>query len=178
MKKKILFLDFDGVVNTIYFDENGKGDYGSPSDNKVNNWQAICWLNELYKKVPYCIVVTSCWRLSRSIEQLREILYNSGLSKEIEIVGKTDSLPAHKGDYCFKLFGHWFSKHTTRGREIDKWLKENIFDGCILNSDDFIILDDDEDMWKYKRKHLIQTTQNGFGVVEYQNILKKWLRDK
>ena len=180
MKKKILFLDFDGVVNTIYFDENGKGDYGSPSDNKVNNWQAICWLNELYEKVPYSIVVTSCWRIGRTNKELTDILYNSGLNKDIEILGKTVQLNSHKRDYCFNIFGHWFTKHTTRGREIDYWINSfnNLPDDLPIKDkhtiDDFIILDDDADMWKYK-KHLIKTTQNGFGVVELQKILERWL---
>jgi len=179
IKKKIIFLDFDGVVNTIYFDQNGKGDYGSGSDNKVNNWQAICWLNELYGKVPYSIVVTSCWRTSRTNEELQTILYNSGLNKEIEILGKTIELNTHKGDYTFKLFGHWFCKHTSRGREIDYWLRNfNTLPNDLpikINhtTNNFIILDDDKDMWKHK-KHLIQTTQAGFTVVEYDKVLNKW----
>ncbi len=62
MDKFILFLDYDGVVNTPYWvkkDDEVKCLVNLPSDGFVNNYQAICWLNELYRKAPFDIVVTS-----------------------------------------------------------------------------------------------------------------------
>ena len=65
MKSRVVFLDYDqdGVVNTSMW--NGKGTrctYNFPSDNKVNNFQAVQWLSEACQKFHYDIVVTSTWR--------------------------------------------------------------------------------------------------------------------
>lgn len=64
MKNNIIFLDFDGVVNTIYYRyykrfKKYQMRYATSADKIVNNRQAIQWLNELYDKYPYDIVVTS-----------------------------------------------------------------------------------------------------------------------
>lgn len=72
---KIIFLDYDGVVNTLWFDDiNGEPNFNFPSDDKVNNTQAIAWLNKLCKETGAKIVVTSTWRMS---ENYKECLYNA-----------------------------------------------------------------------------------------------------
>lgn len=44
---KVIFLDYDGVVNTPMWDTDGKHcSYAHPGDNKVNNFQAVQWLSE------------------------------------------------------------------------------------------------------------------------------------
>ena len=58
--RPIIFLDFDGVINTPYLLYNsGEPELFMPSDGKVSNYQAIKLLNWLYSKVPYNIVITS-----------------------------------------------------------------------------------------------------------------------
>ena len=44
---KVIFLDYDGVVNTPMWNEDGSIDYNYPSNRKVHNFQAIMWLNNL-----------------------------------------------------------------------------------------------------------------------------------
>ena len=62
--------------------------------------------------------------------------------------------------------------HETRGREIKMWLDDHA--GEI---EDFIILDDDADMWILK-DYLIQTnTYRGLGYEEYQKICDRWERN-
>ena len=118
----IVFLDYDGVVNTLWFDgENEKPYYNFPRHNKVNNFQAICWLNKFCKEYNAKIVVTSTWRHS---DNYMECLYNGGLDKSIEILGKTKNLG------------------TARGIEIQEWLDEHEE----LNIEKFVIFDDDQDM--------------------------------
>ena len=128
----IVFLDYDGVVNTLMFDgENKKPYFNFPRHNKVNNFQAVCWLNELCKKYNAKIVVTSTWRTS---DNYKECLYNGGLDKSIEILGRTKKLG------------------TARGIEIQEWLDEHEE----LNIEKFVIFDDDADM-AHLEPYLVKT---------------------
>ncbi len=87
----VLFLDYDGVVNTPMWDETGeKCTYNFPQDNKVNNFQCVQWVSEFCQKYGYSIVVSSSWR---NRENYRECLLNGGLRDGIEILGKTPNLP-------------------------------------------------------------------------------------
>ena len=112
----ILFLDYDGVVNTPMWDVEGKRcSYGFPRDNKVNNFQACQWVSEFCEKYGYSIVVTSTWRFD---ENYAECLRNGGLRAQIEILGKTKNI-------------------GNRSDEIQKYLDEH------PEIENFIIVDDD-----------------------------------
>lgn len=126
---KVIFLDYDGVVNTLWFqDVNGEPNFNFPTNDRVNNTQAIAWLNKLCRETGAKIVVSSTWRMDNNY---KECLYNAGLNKDIEILGKTPIL------------------HIARGIEIQHWLDENED----KNIDSFVILDDDMDM-----EHLTEYT--------------------
>ena len=152
MKKRIIFLDFDGVVNTIYYRyykrfKKYQMRYATSADKIVNNRQAIQWLNELYDKYPYDIVVTSTWRLHSNCIQ---ILYNSGLNKKIKIIGYTPYLEG-----------------KIRGEEIKKWIEDNNY----VNFNNFIILDDDTDMGDLDN-HLIKCDPYlGFTIYEFEKCI-------
>ena len=151
MDLPIIFLDFDGVVNTIYWkkDANGICCYNvmKGGHTELNNQQAIGWLNELYAEVPYDIVVTSTWRISMSVEELQYLLIKSGFRPEIRVIGKTPVL------------------HKERGIEIQHWIDENQFTG------DFVILDDDSDMAHLSNKLVQCDTFIGFTIYEYRKSL-------
>ena len=71
---KVVFLDYDGVVNTLWFkDVNGEPNFNFPDDDRVNNTQAIAWLNKLCRETKAKIVVTSTWRMAKNY---KECLYN------------------------------------------------------------------------------------------------------
>lgn len=151
--KPIIFLDFDGVVETIFWEKNEDGSYTLNSlkhneERYLNNTQAIGWLNELYNKVPYDIVVSSTWRMSMDVQQLQNLLIRSGFNKEIKVIGKTPRL------------------YQQRGIEIQQWIDDNDFKGK------FIIIDDDSDMCHLIR-HLVRTDcMLGFTIYDYQKALK------
>ena len=156
---KIIFLDYDGVVNNLVFhDINGEPDFYCPDfgdDNKrcVNDFQAIAWLNKICREFNCEIVVTSTWRGNPDYAQY---LYRAGLNKNIKVIGRTKHL-----DHI---------DHETRVREITLWIEEHEN----YEIDDFIILDDDSDMW-ILHDHLIQTdTIRGLGYYEYEKICKRW----
>lgn len=116
MSVKVVFLDYDGVVNTPMWDESGtRCRYGMPYDNKVNNFQAVQWVSEFCQKYGYSIVVTSTWRMDKN---WKECLINGGLRDGIEILDRTSIL-------------------HDRGEEILTWLLDN------PNIKNYLIFDDE-----------------------------------
>ena len=96
----IIFLDIDGVVNTLIIDtkpfdtQRGQitrdGFYyklNMPDDLEVSNRQAVMWLNKLCKDTDAKIVITSTWRMGiNGLKDTEQALRNSGLLDEIEII--------------------------------------------------------------------------------------------
>lgn len=138
----VLFLDYDGVVNTVMWDKSGtKCNYGFPMDNKVNNFQAVQWVSEFCEKFQYDIVVTSTWRFG---DNYAECLMNGGLRHGIQILGRTPRLNA-----C-------------RGEEIRAWLHEH------PEVDNYIIFDDEADVGGLA-DHLVQCDEcYGFGMKDFE----------
>lgn len=141
----VIFLDYDGVVNTpIWSFRAGKWicTYATPSDNKVNNEQAVQWLSEFCEKYGYSIVVSSTWRFD---DNYKDCLRNAGLRNSIQIIGRTPYVSCgHRGDEI----GKWLSEHP----EVNKYL----------------IFDDETDMLQHK-SHLVKCdTTRGFGLKELQ----------
>ena len=75
---KIIFLDFDGVINI------------DTDDLKVDfqNTDAIKYLNKLCLETGFSIVVCSSWRNHMNY---KEFLRASGLDERIQILGKTSN---------------------------------------------------------------------------------------
>ena len=100
----VLFLDYDGVVNVTWRNYDGP-----PFDTGlVENVNTLCHMFDLK------IVITSSWR---SFDGYEESLIDSGLAKDISIIGKTDEL-------------------GPRDKEIMEYLKSHPY------IEKFIILDD------------------------------------
>lgn len=119
-KFNVLFLDYDGVVNNIIWDVNNLDNgarYSWPYDNKVNDVQACLWIAALCRQYGFKIVVSSSWRVH---DNYIECLYNGGLPKDIEVIGRTGN-------------------KQTRGLEIADWISQHSD-----QVDNFIIVDDDE----------------------------------
>jgi len=122
MQKPIIFLDFDGVVNTAIA-RDFCGNIDESLNSVLRNKYAISLLNILYEIVPFDIVISSAWRC---FDDCDEILYQSGLSRDIQIIGSTHVSVV--------------SEDIRRGFEIYAWIKRNNFKG------NFIILDDKTNM--------------------------------
>lgn len=164
MKKsnKVVFLDIDGVVNTImidinpfpYYDKDKQrlvngfySDICSPSDLRVSNRQAIMWLNKLCIESGADIVITSTWKL-HGLDNVIESLRNSGLIDNIKVIGATPRISG-----------------SLRGDEIRIYLSEH------PEIDNFVILDDDRDMCEFVDK-LVQTdVYVGFTMRDYLKAL-------
>lgn len=157
---KIIFLDYDGVVNNLVFHSiDGEPDFYSEPleeysgrDYKVNDFQAIAWLNKICREFECKLVITSTWRWR---DDYQECLYRAGLNEKVEILGRTPR----------SNLGH------QRGWEIQEWFFQN---KDKYDIEDYIILDDDSDMLHFS-SHLIRTdTYRGLGFYEYQEICNRW----
>lgn len=163
---KLIFLDIDGVVNTLMIDTKPYSNEGLGSksregfyfdlcditDDRVSNQQAVMWLNKLCKETNAKIVISSCWRrFERDGHTTERCLRETGLLPEIEVIGKTPYL-------CNKQ----------RGDEISAYLRSNY-----KNKDyKFVILDDDSDMGDLMNHLVLCSTDYGFNYPEYVKALK------
>lgn len=126
----IVFLDFDGVLNLDINNYTGNFKAKEPIDN----------LNKFCIENEFKIVVISSWRKRLNY---KEILYESGLDKRIEILGATDIL------------------EKDRESEVIDYLEKH------QNINKFIILDDGD--FFELRKYQIQTIfEKGFDNKKYQ----------
>lgn len=151
---KIIFLDYDGVVNNLVFhDVNGEPSfYAKDNDhNQVNDFQAIAWLNKICREFECKIVVTSTWRFR---EDYKECLYKAGLNRNVEILGRTPQSTLGNGQ---------------RGWDIQEWFSENNY-----KIEDYIILDDDCDMMHFIDNLIRTNPYRGLGYEEYEKICDRW----
>lgn len=146
---KVVFLDYDGVVNTPQWsliDGRWICKYGFPHDNSVNDLQAVQWVSEFCEKYEYAIVVSSTWRFYENYETC---LRNGGLRDSVEIIGRTKGLSG-----------------CCRGDEIGRWLSEH------PNVEQYLIFDDDTDMGDHI-DHLVKCHHSvGFRENEFREAIR------
>jgi hypothetical protein len=134
MRTKIIFLDFDGVLvnRKSYF--LGSGDR-TPADS-----DCVEVLNKIVELSNAAIVISSAWRIGRSLAELKDILLSWNV--KAKVLDKTPNGTMIRGIHV----------GLPRGKEIDSWLRNN--DRYQVES--FVILDDDIDMQPHIRK-LVRT---------------------
>lgn len=143
--KNLVFLDIDGVVNTLQVSDKPfdtkmgkiKRDDGyyynlcNEEDLQVSNKQAIIWLNKICLANNADIVITSTWRYNYKDTVLS--LRNSGLDPRINIIGSTKYSPDDNRSNEILDFLSLYSKSNVK----------------------YIILDDDIDDLTQCQDHLI-----------------------
>lgn len=163
---KIIFLDIDGVLNNLNWfkynqDKKGTNEfYFAP--HLVNN------LNAITDTTGAEIVVSSSWRKSRDIDELKRIFKEVGITGRV--IGKTKSL--------------YFNNHyesVPRGCEVKQWIKDNkeILDKDYLHWKSYVIIDDETDYLFEQRNHLFICDNSAAGLsanLAYQiiNFLKSY----
>ncbi len=136
----IIFLDFDGVLNNTVHAFNAKG---KDWQNQELDRDCIERLNNLIKETGAKVVVTSTWRLNRTVEELQSILNKYGF--EGQVIGKTPS------------YRHLDGVRVLRGNEILHWISENenIIGAKYYDYKRYVILDDDSDMLYWQKDNFI-----------------------
>lgn len=129
--RRLVFLDFDGVLNSDAF---FRREPGADIDNDLDP-RAVGRLDRLCREAGASVVVTSTWRLEMPLDALCELLATHGLGAEV--VGTTPSLPG------------------VRGHEIRSWLKSH------SGWRSYVILDDRDDMAQLRRRLVQTTMAEG-----------------
>lgn len=144
---KIIFLDIDGVLNSVAWLKTLPE---PPRIDEMIDREAVRRLNRLLDETGGAkIVVSSTWRLGKSVQNLQEILEKFGCTGTV--IGKAPYLGKR------------------RGYEIQHWLSEQA-----EQPERFVILDDDSDM-EHPSPFLVQTTwQNGL-LDEHVTAAAKFL---
>lgn len=139
---KVLFLDIDGVLNShqsirAQFRRGGK----CASGRDMPFCEISCSnLDEILARIPDLhIVVSSTWRIGRTLEELKKDLRGTGIAAT-RIIGMT---PSGRMSY------------RARGNEIQEYMDDLVADGWEAVTQ-FVIVDDNSDM-VHLADHLVQT---------------------
>ena len=142
---KVIFLDFDGVITV-------------PPKWELNS-NKIAKIKTLVEETGAKIVVSSSWR--------------HGLKRNFEWELKDNANNNHNNDMIIWLKDNIYDITPNiglgngRGGEIQKWLDEH------NDIENYVILDDDSDMWNSQLYHFVQTDyQTGFTEHEYELAYK------
>ena len=192
MKKyNIVFLDFDGVINsdhwlqrfyqlrkttqetTIFYNLEFK-DKTKETDiywaNSMDYRLIELLANTLNKVKNPKVVLSTSWKGLFSTEKWNE-LFNNLKCWNIEIIGKTpkdlnkEIIPVIT---LAELIGGFSVSENSRGLEIQKWLVEN--ENIVEN---YIILDDFDDMLKEQAENFILTNaKTGITKEDMEQLLK------
>ena len=129
---RVLFADFDGVLNSHEYMRNRAPENERGSVIGLDPL-AVARLNRLVTVAKAEVVVSSTWRHNRSTAQLRDALVERGFEGTVR--GRTPRWIHGRG-------GLESAKY--RGEEIQAWLDLAPDYGFVVES--FVILDDDSDM--------------------------------
>jgi hypothetical protein len=158
---KIIFLDFDGVLNHEAFynkrHEIGRDKYPPYPLCEIDP-DSIRTLNFIIERTEAKVVISSTWRHGRTIEELQNILKYHGFNGEI-----IDITPSFKDD------------HSLRGNEILYWIKKNkeLIGKQYHEYENYLIFDDDSDMLYWQKDNFIQIDRwVGLTMMDAYNAIK------
>ena len=142
---KVLFLDIDGVVNSLRTC-HAYGNYPHNVDEeqlKLFDHTALKLIRNICNAYDIKIVLSSCWRNCKEFVDMPKAL-------DLPIIDKTPQ----------KL-------SSIRGEEIQMWLREH------PEVTQYVIVDDDSDMLPTQRKRFVRTDrQEGLSFKNYRKICK------
>lgn len=123
---KVVFLDFDGVINSVAFHEAREKQKPNfePQALSMEWWaegidpDAVGRLNGLLERTGAKVVVSSTWRLGTNRGWLQRVLEMRGFKGEV--IGVTERYTGH--DRCFEI-RRWLETTRVRGFAIldDDW---------------------------------------------------------
>lgn len=156
-KERYLFLDFDGVLNTMEYQtalqwkgEPRKDEYGSLFDP-----EAVENLNLIIQNTNAKIVISSSWRLD-GIRRMREMWAARGLPGKV--YGITPELSeVHFNSFQDDRISISVIPYGTRGLEINEWLhiNQNLYQQYMGYS--YAIIDDFDDFISSQMSHVVLT---------------------
>lgn len=123
MIRPILFLDIDGVLNSMNYAETQY-----LAGNRSSTWgidpAAVEHLNEIVERSNCQIVISSSWRVLHTMVEIKEYLHKAGFAHVNDVIDYTPQMSSR-----------------IRGEEVKKWIDDNSFEGA------YCILDDNADFF-------------------------------
>lgn len=170
---KLIFLDFDGVLNShVFLYEEGaferqrqieNGREYKDLDESLEWYKAmidercIARLQKVIQNTSAKIVISSSWRMSTSLEKLIELLGSyEGIAK-LEVIDRTpkpSEMPFYVDTRAITGSDDW----TARGQEISRWLEINT--PKLGPFESYVVLDDSSDAKYGHESNFVQTTWN------------------
>lgn len=137
--EKIIFLDIDGVLNHEQFYRDRKRHEREHPLSELCP-KSVANLNVLITETGAKVVISSTWRLGRTVAEIQALLEGVGFTGEV-----IDCTPNLRGEGCL------------RGNEILKWTKDNkeLLGADYYNFTEYVILDDDSDMLYWQRNNFL-----------------------
>ncbi len=138
--QRIIFLDFDGVLNSLKGYRRAKAEDRPTGDEygTVFDGDCVAALRRIVEATEAKIVVTSSWRFFLDMDDMRKMWADRRLPGSVYSVTPTDLLIDPE-------------ERCKRGIEIGEWLRSH------KGVTDFVIIDDDKDFLPDQLAHLICT---------------------
>jgi hypothetical protein len=156
---KIIFLDFDGVLNSSR-SAAALGGYGSLYRANINGLSkdtlkldpiSVILLRRIVETTGAKIVISSSWRIGTKIEDFHDVFDVYDWNTREIIIDKT------------KVSG------KIRGDEVELWLIDHIH----LGIEKFAIIDDESDFKPAQKPFLVQTQSSlGLSHISYNKCLE------
>lgn len=143
IKRPIIFLDIDGVLNVI---PQGRDEFGSRfHQHFMDNLKLIVDATDAV------IVISSSWRHD-GLKTMQEMWVTRGIAGEV-----IDTTPTHSSKYLSEpnYCNLPFHERLERGFEIQDWLDKN--SDKVKN---YLVLDDDCDFLESQMDCFVQTSEN------------------
>ncbi len=140
---KIIFLDFDGVLNSLFYFQSLR-EKGIPQERIMDSLEPgmVERLNKIVEATNASIVISSTWRKLHSMEELKCFLAKYGFRHNDKVIDVTPTL------------------NKDRGFEIQMWIDK--YNSNLVNENDpltYTIIDDNADMvYKHLLSRLVLTT--------------------
>ncbi len=139
---KILFLDIDGVLNSKQWHNSDNCKAFGTSVKRFFDPVCVEYLNRIVAETETRIIISSSWRIIRSLQNLQDLFKSIGFTGRI--LGKTEILSTFEPD-----------TPNLRGVEINNWITDN--QKHFKTPIKYIILDDEDDFLKEQKKYFFQT---------------------
>lgn len=145
----VLFLDFDGVLNSSRYMRENRRRFAGGVLNRVSDAidrAAVARLNAVVERTGAKVVISSSWRKSVTLSSLRRLLRVTGFRGEV--IGKTPVMTRAEVELLVTfdtgpraaMEDHLSLRHVERGHEIQRWLTGH------PEVTHIAIVDDDTDM--------------------------------
>lgn len=163
---KIIFLDFDGVLNTLDYQHELQNANKSCEDNFGRLFSPVA-MDNLYRIVSVTaakIVVISSWKGIYGLEELRQMWQERGYKGEIDDVTRNGVSDEWLLNADLSMLDNFNIPHP-KSLEISDYLKTH-------NVSNYVIIDDEPVASDEQKSHLFQTSfQKGLTKAMADNVI-------